>query len=73
MAIAAAGVACLPLVVGDFDMSSIGTVTHIEGKRVYGDVIPSPTADRLSPQAICSRSRPMSMKVMNFSSIVNSP
>jgi hypothetical protein len=27
---------CVPMVVGDFDMSSIGTVTHIEGKRVYG-------------------------------------
>jgi hypothetical protein len=24
------------MVIGDFDMSSIGTVTHIEGKRVYG-------------------------------------
>jgi hypothetical protein len=24
------------MVTGDFDMSSIGTVTHIEGKRVYG-------------------------------------
>ena len=27
---------CVPMVTGDFDMSSIGTVTHIEGKRVYG-------------------------------------
>ncbi len=27
---------CVPMIVGDFDMSSIGTVTHIEGKRVYG-------------------------------------
>jgi hypothetical protein len=30
------GAMCVPLVTGDFDMSSIGTVTHIEGKRVYG-------------------------------------
>jgi hypothetical protein len=27
---------CVPMVLGDFDMSSIGTVTHVEGKRVYG-------------------------------------
>ncbi len=27
---------CVPMVMGDFDMSSIGTVTHVEGKRVYG-------------------------------------
>jgi hypothetical protein len=27
---------CVPLVMGDFDMSSIGTVTHVEDKRVYG-------------------------------------
>src|SRR5260370_2150757 len=24
------------MITGDFDMSGIGTVTHIEGKRVYG-------------------------------------
>ncbi len=30
------GAMCVPMVIGDFDMSSIGTVTHIEGKRVYG-------------------------------------
>src|SRR6185369_14690003 len=26
----------LALITGDFDMSGIGTVTHVEGKRVYG-------------------------------------
>ena len=26
----------MALVTGDFDMSGIGTVTHIEGNRVYG-------------------------------------
>ncbi|HWY86956.1 MAG TPA: hypothetical protein VNX28_09545 [Gemmataceae bacterium] len=30
------GAMCVPMVTGDFDMSSIGTVTHVEGKRVYG-------------------------------------
>ena len=24
------------MITGDFDMSGIGTVTHIEGNRVYG-------------------------------------
>jgi SpoIVB peptidase S55 len=32
----AGGGLCLSLITGDFDMSGIGTVTHIEGKRVYG-------------------------------------
>ena len=27
---------CVALIMGDFDMSGIGTVTHVEGKRVYG-------------------------------------
>jgi hypothetical protein len=27
---------CIAMITGDFDMSGIGTVTHIEGKRVYG-------------------------------------
>ena len=27
---------CVAMITGDFDMSGIGTVTHIEGKRVYG-------------------------------------
>src|SRR5206468_1776541 len=26
----------ISLITGDFDLSGIGTVTHIEGKRVYG-------------------------------------
>ncbi len=30
------GALSVALVTGDFDMSGIGTVTHIEGKRVYG-------------------------------------
>src|SRR5262245_43102704 len=30
------GALMVAMVTGDFDMSSIGTVTHIEGKRVYG-------------------------------------
>ena len=30
------GAMCVPMVIGDFDMSSIGTVTHVDGKRVYG-------------------------------------
>jgi hypothetical protein len=30
------GPLAVALVMGDFDMSGIGTVTHIEGKRVYG-------------------------------------
>jgi len=30
------GPLCLAMVTGDFDMSGIGTVTHIEGDRVYG-------------------------------------
>lgn len=32
----AGGALMVSMVTGDFDMSSIGTVTHIEGKRVYG-------------------------------------
>jgi hypothetical protein len=30
------GVLSVAMVTGDFDMSGLGTVTHIEGKRVYG-------------------------------------
>jgi hypothetical protein len=30
------GALVVALITGDFDMSGIGTVTHIEGKRVYG-------------------------------------
>ncbi|HEV3143740.1 MAG TPA: SpoIVB peptidase S55 domain-containing protein [Gemmataceae bacterium] len=30
------GALAVALITGDFDMSGIGTVTHIEGKRVYG-------------------------------------
>ncbi len=30
------GALMVAMVTGDFDMSSIGTVTHIEGKRLYG-------------------------------------
>jgi hypothetical protein len=30
------GALSVALITGDFDMSGIGTVTHIEGKRVYG-------------------------------------
>jgi hypothetical protein len=30
------GALMVSMVSGDFDMSSIGTVTHVEGKRVYG-------------------------------------
>jgi SpoIVB peptidase S55 len=30
------GALTVAMISGDFDMSSIGTVTHIEGKRVYG-------------------------------------
>jgi SpoIVB peptidase S55 len=30
------GALTVAMIAGDFDMSSIGTVTHIEGKRVYG-------------------------------------
>lgn len=30
------GALSVGLVLGDFDMSGIGTVTHVEGKRVYG-------------------------------------
>lgn len=30
------GALCVAMVTGDFDMSGIGTVTHVEGKRVYG-------------------------------------
>lgn len=30
------GAMTVALITGDFDMSGIGTVTHIEGKRVYG-------------------------------------
>src|SRR6185436_18957681 len=32
----AGGALSVALITGDFDMSGIGTVTHIEGKRVYG-------------------------------------
>ncbi|MBX9679071.1 MAG: hypothetical protein K2X38_09935 [Gemmataceae bacterium] len=32
----AGGALTVAMVTGDFDMSGIGTVTHIEGKRVYG-------------------------------------
>jgi hypothetical protein len=32
----AGGALCIAMITGDFDMSGIGTVTHIEGKRVYG-------------------------------------
>jgi hypothetical protein len=32
----AGGALSVALVTGDFDLSGIGTVTHIEGKRVYG-------------------------------------
>lgn len=32
----AGGALTVALVLGDFDLSGIGTVTHIEGKRVYG-------------------------------------
>ena len=32
----AGGALSVSLITGDFDMSGIGTVTHIEGKRVYG-------------------------------------
>ncbi len=32
----AGGALSVALIMGDFDMSGIGTVTHIEGKRVYG-------------------------------------
>ncbi|MGE3803545.1 MAG: SpoIVB peptidase S55 domain-containing protein [Gemmataceae bacterium] len=34
--LAAGGPLSVSLIRGDFDLSSIGTVTHIEGKRVYG-------------------------------------
>ena len=27
---------CIAMVMGDFDLSGIGTVTHVEGNRVYG-------------------------------------
>ena len=30
------GVLSIGMITGDFDMSGLGTVTHIEGKRVYG-------------------------------------
>jgi len=30
------GVLSVAMITGDFDMSGLGTVTHIEGKRVYG-------------------------------------
>lgn len=30
------GVLSIAMITGDFDMSGLGTVTHIEGKRVYG-------------------------------------
>ncbi len=32
----AGGALSVAMITGDFDMSGIGTVTHIEGKRVYG-------------------------------------
>jgi hypothetical protein len=32
----AGGALTVSLITGDFDLSAIGTVTHIEGKRVYG-------------------------------------
>jgi hypothetical protein len=32
----AGGALTVALIMGDFDLSGIGTVTHIEGKRVYG-------------------------------------
>jgi hypothetical protein len=32
----AGGALCTSLIQGDFELSAIGTVTHIEGKRVYG-------------------------------------
>jgi hypothetical protein len=32
----AGGALSVALITGDFDMSGIGTVTHVEGKRVYG-------------------------------------
>ena len=32
----AGGALAVALITGDFDMSGIGTVTHIDGKRVYG-------------------------------------
>ncbi|MCI0378898.1 MAG: hypothetical protein L0215_14925 [Gemmataceae bacterium] len=34
--IAPGGALMVSMVTGDFDMSGIGTVTHVEGKRVYG-------------------------------------
>src|SRR5262245_7105104 len=30
------GALCVAMIQGDFDLSAIGTVTHVEGKRVYG-------------------------------------
>src|SRR5262249_43329588 len=35
-ALSPGGALSVALITGDFDMSGIGTVTHIEGKRVYG-------------------------------------
>src|SRR5207249_8597731 len=35
-AIEPGGALTVALVLGDFDMSGIGTVTHVDGKRVYG-------------------------------------
>jgi hypothetical protein len=34
--IQAGGALSVAMITGDFDMSGIGTVTHVEGKRVYG-------------------------------------
>ncbi len=36
VAIEAGGALTVALIQGDFDVSGIGTVTHVEGKRVYG-------------------------------------
>jgi hypothetical protein len=36
IALAPGSALSLAMITGDFDMSGIGTVTHIEGKRVYG-------------------------------------
>jgi hypothetical protein len=36
IALAPGSAVSVALITGDFDMSAIGTVTHIEGKRVYG-------------------------------------
>ena len=53
------------MVTGDFDLSGIGTVTHVEGNRVYGFGHPMfslgscelPDDDRLHPHGLSPRQR----------------